>query len=71
MTITGERKYRIWLFMLVTFLLIGLLSCNKNGNQLNEADHNWPVYLGGKNSNQFSPLTQINTENIHTLHPVW
>lgn len=71
MIIAGERKYRIWLFMLVTFLLIGLLSCNKSGNQLNEADHNWPVYLGGKSSNQFSPLTQINTLNIHKLRPVW
>ena len=71
MTIAAEKKYRIWLFMLVAFLLIGLLSCNKNRTQLIEADHNWPVYLGGKSSNQFSPLTQINTKNIHKLRPVW
>jgi len=31
----------------------------------------WPVYLGGKNSCQFSLLTQINTGNIRDLKPVW
>ncbi|MDG2488640.1 MAG: pyrroloquinoline quinone-dependent dehydrogenase, partial [Roseibacillus sp.] len=31
----------------------------------------WPVYLGGKERNLFSPLTQINRENVNALEVAW
>ena len=31
----------------------------------------WPVYLGGKESNLYSPLEQINRENISKLEVAW
>ena len=31
----------------------------------------WPVYLGGKERNLFSPLTQINRKNVKSLEVAW
>ena len=33
--------------------------------------HDWPVYLGGKERNLYSPLAQINRENVHSLKQAW
>ena len=34
-------------------------------------DADWPVYLGGKERNLYSPLEQINRENISKLEVAW
>ena len=31
----------------------------------------WPVYLGGKERNLFSPLAQINRRNVKSLEVAW
>lgn len=31
----------------------------------------WPEYLGGPERNHYSPLAQINRENVASLQPVW
>ncbi|MFP6584608.1 MAG: PQQ-binding-like beta-propeller repeat protein [Candidatus Hydrogenedentota bacterium] len=33
--------------------------------------NDWPVYLGDKASNQYSPLTQIDLSNVQSLEKVW
>ncbi len=35
------------------------------------ASADWPVYLGGKERNLYSPLEQINRENVNRLEPAW
>ena len=34
-------------------------------------DFDWPVYLGGKERNLFSPLQQINRQNVSKLEVAW
>ena len=34
-------------------------------------DADWPVYLGGKERNLYSPLEQINRENVFQLEVAW
>ncbi len=36
-----------------------------------EENTNWSAYLGGQDSGQYSPLTQINRENVTKLTPAW
>jgi quinoprotein glucose dehydrogenase len=36
-----------------------------------QADREWRTYLGDKASSQFSPLQQINRDNVHRLHLAW
>ena len=55
----------------VFLMAILVLSCGKSEPKLQEAGRDWPVYLGGKNSNQFSPLDQINKENTAQLKLAW
>ncbi len=47
-------------------------SCNRNAeDSLGEAGRDWPVYLGGKSSAQYTPLNQINKNNVHQLKLAW
>ncbi len=56
---------------MIAYLTFFTFSC-KDTETLNwEAASDWPVYQGGKSSNQYSPLSQITPENIHSLQPVW
>ena len=36
-----------------------------------KASGDWPVYRGGKESNQYSPLDQITPENVNQLQVAW
>ena len=48
------------------------LSCKKKGeNNRKEAGIDWPVYLGGNSSAQYSPLDQVNQDNVHQLVVAW
>src|SRR3954470_24315420 len=33
--------------------------------------HNWLTYYGAYDGQRYSPLDQINTENVKSLHPAW
>ncbi len=57
--------------LLSAFLIILFASCtDKSGFEIESGD-NWPVYLGGNNSAQYSSLQQINSSNIHKLEKAW
>ena len=38
---------------------------------LRSDEYDWPVYLGGKQRNLYSPLTQINRDNVSRLKVAW
>ncbi len=59
-------------FILLISLAFVFVQCNNRTEVTNYKNGvDWPVYLGGKNSSQFSPLKQINPQNIKSLQPVW
>lgn len=60
---------------LITVVLLLLVSCtNKESvpaiNSL-ETGTDYPVYGGNKANNRYSPLTQINADNVNDLQVVW
>ncbi len=58
-------------FIFQLIVMVFIFGCLKPETIIWEAGVDWPVYQGGKSSNQYSPLSQINLENIHLLQPVW
>ncbi|MEO1834832.1 MAG: PQQ-binding-like beta-propeller repeat protein [Akkermansiaceae bacterium] len=50
-------------------IILGLLAGNLAGDNAPSAD--WPVYLGGKERNLYSPLNQINRDNVKKLEVAW
>jgi len=38
---------------------------------ISSTHQDWPVYGGNANGNHYSPLTQINRENVEQLQPAW
>jgi quinoprotein glucose dehydrogenase len=60
------------IFVLLGCAMIIFSHCKEKSKiNFNMEGTDWPVYLGGKNSCQFSLLTQIDTGNIRDLKPVW
>jgi quinoprotein glucose dehydrogenase len=57
-------------YILIFFFLLCLAGCQNQG-QPTEAGSDWPVYLGGNSSAQYSPLDQINSANVSQLRPAW
>jgi len=48
------------------------LSCNRHAeDHLKEAGRDWPVYLGGNSSAQYTPLDQVNKNNVRQLTLAW
>jgi quinoprotein glucose dehydrogenase len=43
----------------------------KKPNPKFETGKNWPVYLGGKDNDHHSPLSQINRSNVNSLEVAW
>jgi quinoprotein glucose dehydrogenase len=56
----GSKRY-----LLLAATLLGSVAA------LRAADHDWPVYLGDKASTHFSPLEQINRNNVQRLQVAW
>lgn len=50
--------------------LLLLMSCKDSGTTL-EAGKDWPAYGGNKAGNRYSPLDQINVENVKNLQVAW
>ena len=49
-----------------------IVSCSGHGDRNSrEAGRDWPVYLGGNSSNQYSPLQEISKNNIRRLQVAW
>lgn len=71
--IVRSRKFRpaisTRLFGITVLLL--LMSCQNKTTSSKEAGADWPVYLGGNSGRQYSPLDQINKENIDRLKVSW
>jgi quinoprotein glucose dehydrogenase len=59
---------------LIVFSLLLLAGC-KNGADRDstslQAGKNWPSYGGNKAGNRYSPLTQINLDNVKNLLVAW
>ncbi|MFW5831428.1 MAG: pyrroloquinoline quinone-dependent dehydrogenase, partial [Prolixibacteraceae bacterium] len=55
----------------IAALVLIFLGCSERDKKPDFDRKDWPVYLGGKNSNQYSPLSQITPENVHLLGPAW
>ncbi|MCA9130073.1 MAG: PQQ-binding-like beta-propeller repeat protein [Planctomycetales bacterium] len=51
------------------FILVVVCCCCPNSSKGQNAD--WPIYLGGKERNLYSPLEQINLENVRQLEVAW
>ncbi|MEX2593798.1 MAG: PQQ-binding-like beta-propeller repeat protein [Anditalea sp.] len=47
------------------------MACKNHAAPHSEAGKDWPVYLGGKSSAQYSPLDQINPQNVDQLEVAW
>ena len=65
-------------FLRIIFLLLGLSTCligaEIDSKRLIEAEkepENWMTYSGTYNAWRYSPLDQINRENVERLAPVW
>ena len=52
------------------YLMASTLGVNANGIA-NAQDADWPVYLGGKERNLYSPLQQIHRDNVSQLEVAW
>ena len=53
------------------FLLLGMISCSENKEATYATGKNWPSYLGDKSNQHYSPLVQINKDNITDLKLAW
>lgn len=62
--------YAVWWVPLAVLFPLFFPSCREK-TPCTEAGRDWPVYLGGKSSNHYSPLDQINRENVGRLIPAW
>ncbi|WP_339708494.1 PQQ-binding-like beta-propeller repeat protein [uncultured Kriegella sp.] len=52
-------------------VILTLIGCDKNDKKQGEADKDWPVYLGGNKSIQYSPLDHITKKNVTELKVAW
>ena len=50
---------------------LGVLVLALAGSATAIADTDWPVAGGDPGSRKFSPLVQVNRDNVHTLQPAW
>lgn len=61
---------RLLFYPLIAFLLFACGSCADPYAE-NTTDVDWPGYLGGPSTNQYSPLDQINRTNVAQLQLAW
>ncbi|MEZ4810682.1 MAG: PQQ-binding-like beta-propeller repeat protein [Allomuricauda sp.] len=47
------------------------MSCNSNKQPSDMHDHSWKIYRGSYENNAYSPLKQINTDNVEKLEVAW
>ncbi|MCK5210961.1 MAG: pyrroloquinoline quinone-dependent dehydrogenase, partial [Cyclobacteriaceae bacterium] len=64
-------KYPSLLLFAFIFFILGIVSCTVEENPKFKTGDNWPIYLGDKHNSHYSPLTQINKENIDEIQVAW
>lgn len=62
------KKY---LIPFAVFISIGFCACNMEGDKPVYGSKEWTEYLGGPERNHFSPLEQINKDNVSQLAVAW
>jgi quinoprotein glucose dehydrogenase len=55
----------------LSFALMAWAFCSINAEGADTKDADWPEYLGGKARNLYSPLQQINRDNVSQLEVAW
>ncbi|GJM30434.1 MAG: hypothetical protein DHS20C17_30690 [Cyclobacteriaceae bacterium] len=65
--------YKLCCYYLFSIVLtaIGVFSCSIRETPNKETGKNWPVYLGDKHNQHYSPLSQINKDNVTELKLAW
>ena len=53
------------------FFTVGLFSCKSGSDKPTYGSTEWTEYLGGPERNHYSPLDQINKENVNQLAVAW
>ncbi|CAN5165234.1 hypothetical protein BH11BAC6_BH11BAC6_01270 [soil metagenome] len=59
------------LVVIVCFLFIGYLACKQGAEKPSYGTSEWKEYLGGPERNHFSPLNEINKDNVQQLNVAW
>ena len=79
----GQRVRRFGIVLLPGAAIAGLLAAYLTNPQLNvrgaaeetstatSPRQDWPIYGGDANGDRYSPLSQINRENVKQLHVAW
>jgi quinoprotein glucose dehydrogenase len=62
-----NRQLQLKIFTAI--IIIACITLSATNNNLPDTD--WTEYNGGADKNHYSPLTQINTENVANLKPAW
>lgn len=62
-----------WRFLFISsiYKLSLIVVCSFSLNHTHAEDADWPVYLGGKGRDLYSPLEQIHRENVDQLQVAW
>src|SRR5438105_12737452 len=66
----GKAKYRCNIFGLIVVFLCGVLVCPTAHGQVS-LDTEWPTYGNDPGGTRYSPLSQINRENVSKLKVAW
>ena len=66
----GKAKYRCNIFGLIVVFLCGVLVCPTAHGQVS-LDTEWPTYGNDPGGTRYSPLFQINRENVSKLKVAW
>ena len=65
----GPLRQTLWTVLLLAMVLPTALPAQSPRQQADAAD--WPAYSRNLAGTRFSPLTQINTENVGSLRQIW
>lgn len=69
MKLAPQLQFPFLLKLLTVVSCIVCIALSTTNNHIPDTD--WTEYNGGADKNHFSPLRQINTENVSQLKPVW
>ena len=60
-------------FVILTLIIFfsAFNSCSEKENPTFKTGKNWPIYLGDKYNSHYSPLSQINKDNVQQLEVAW
>ena len=59
------------LLLVAIVLVLNIVSCQQKQGRSFDAGVDWPIYLGNKHNSHYSPLDQINKQNVANLQIAW